>query len=61
MLAKRSVTLESTARNRVIRVHLGERLRAYYDSIECTAPSNRLAELTARLAKQLEEHDTKAK
>ena len=46
MLAKR-LTLEST-RNRAIRVHLGEQLRAYYDCMERTPTPERLAELIER-------------
>jgi len=58
MLAKR-LTLEST-RNRAIRVHLGERLRAYYDCVERTPPPERLAELIDRLAQWLEAQNSKA-
>jgi hypothetical protein len=60
MLAKRLVTLESTARNRAIRVHLGERLRAYYDCMERTPPPERLAELIERLAQWPEVQNSKA-
>jgi hypothetical protein len=60
MLATRLVTLESTARNRAIRVHLGERLSAYYDCMERTPPPERLAELIERLAQRLEAQNSKA-
>jgi hypothetical protein len=58
-LAKR-LTLESTARNRAIRVHLGERLRAHYDCMERTPPPERLAELIERLAQWPEVQNSKA-
>ena len=61
MLAKRSARLESTARNRVIRVHLGERLGAYYhDCMQDMPPPARLAELIEELAKRLEEQNSKS-
>ena len=47
MLAKRLVTLENTARNRAIRVHLGERLRAYFDCMERTPPPSGLPSLSS--------------
>ena len=61
MLAKRSVMLESRARNRVIRVHLGERFSAYYhDRLQDTPSPARLAELIDQLAKRLEELNSKS-
>ena len=60
MLAKRSATLESTARNRVIRVHLGERLRAYYDCMQHAPPPIDLPSLSSDLAQRLEEQNSKA-
>jgi hypothetical protein len=58
--AKGFVTRENTARNSTIRAHLGERLRAYYGSIECRPPPDRLAELIERLTQRLEEQSSKA-
>jgi hypothetical protein len=55
MLAKRTRTPESAVRNRAVRIHLGEQLRAYYDSMQSAAPSDRLADLIEHLAQRLEQ------
>jgi hypothetical protein len=60
MLAKGLVSPESTASNRAIRVHLGERLRAYYECMQHTPVPDRLAELIDHLAERLKGQESKA-
>ena len=59
MLAKGLVSPESTASNRAIRAHLGERLRAYYECMQHTPVPDRLAELIDHLAERLESQESK--
>ena len=60
MLAKHLVTVENTARNRAIRAHLGERLRAYYDCMQHAPPADRLAKLIEYLGERLDAENGEA-
>ena len=54
MLAQRMSKSEKNAQNRIIRLHLGERLRAYHDEMQHALPAERLAKLMKYLSEQLE-------
>jgi hypothetical protein len=53
MLARRTQNSEKNAQSRTIRVHIGERLKAYYDEMQRAQPEDRLAKLMQYLSEQL--------
>jgi hypothetical protein len=54
MLTQRISKSEKNAQSRIVRLHLGERLRAYYDEMQQAPPADRLAKLMKYLSEQLE-------
>ena len=61
MLARRTQNAEKNAQSRTIRVHIGERLKAYYDEMQHAQPDDRLAKLMQYLSEQLEAENSGAK